>query len=236
VRRLARALAALVLVAVAAALAAAGGSGTGQGPTYRIVFDNAFGLTTGGDFRVAAVRAGQTTDFTVRPSRTGPPKAVVEAKVTESGVPDFRTDARCSIKPQSLVGEYYVDCQPGSSPQRLREGGTIPVEQTESTIAPDLVNDILRQPQRERLRLLVAGLGTGLAGRAEDFREVLRRAHPGLRETQKLLATLGRENATIERFLADADRVVGALARDRGEVTRFVTESGRTGRCRPAPG
>jgi len=228
VRRLAGALGAAALLGLAALLAAASGGGPGQARTYRIVFDNAFGLTTGGDFRVAAVRAGQTTGFGVRPSRTGPPKAVVEATVTEPGVPDFRADARCSIKPQSLVGEYYVDCQPGSSQRRLPNGGTIPVEQTESTIAPDLVNDILREPQRERLRLLVAGLGTGLAGRAEDFGDVLRRAHPGLRESQKLLAILGRENATIERFLGDADRVVGALARDRGEVRRFVTESGRT--------
>ena len=27
---------------------------------------------------------------------------------------------RCEIRPQSLIGEYYVDCQPGSSDERLR--------------------------------------------------------------------------------------------------------------------
>ena len=43
-----------------------------------IVFDNAFGLVEGGDFRIGGVRAGQTTSFDVLSSRTGPPKAVVK--------------------------------------------------------------------------------------------------------------------------------------------------------------
>ena len=62
---------------------------------------------------MGGVRAGQTSDFDVRTSRTGPPKAVVTAEVTEEGVPAFRSDATCSVKPQSLIGEYFVDCQPG---------------------------------------------------------------------------------------------------------------------------
>ena len=227
-RRLATALLALALVAGVGLLGAASDDGAGGKRTYRIVFDNAFGLVEGGDFRVAAVRAGQTTKFGVETSPDGPPKAVATVEVTQPGIAEFRADATCAVKPQSLVGEYYVDCQPGSSRRPLGNGGTVPVEQTESTIPPDLVNDMLRRPYRERVRVLVAGLGTGLAGRVEDLQGVLRRAHPGLRETSKVLRVLGRENRTIERFLADADRVVGALARDRRDVSRFVRESGRT--------
>ena len=36
-----------------------------EGRTYKIMFDNAFGLTKGGDFRVGGVNAGQTTSFDV---------------------------------------------------------------------------------------------------------------------------------------------------------------------------
>lgn len=218
----------LVGVCTAAALLASGAGGGETGPrTYRMVFDNAFGLVEGGDFRVGGVRAGQTTSFDIRQPPTGPPKAVVTATVTGHGFGELRADARCTIEPQSLVGEYFVDCQPGSSDQRLPDGATVPLAQNRGTIPVDLVNDVLRRPPRERLRLLVASLGTGLAGRAGDLQAVLRRAHPGLRETSETLGLLGDQNATIKRFITDADTVMAALEARKRDVRRFVTESGR---------
>ena len=215
----------VVLAAAAPAFALAGaGGGEGGKRSYRIVFDNAFGLVSGGDFRVGGVRAGQTSGFDVRTSKTGPPKAVVTAEVTEAGVPAFRSDATCSVKPQSLIGEYFVDCQPGTARKRLPDGAAIPVSQTEGTIPIDLIQNVLRRPARERLRVLVAGLGTGLAGRSDDLQAVLARLHPGMRETSKVLRILGDESETIQRFIADADTTFTALAGARGDARRFVAE------------
>src|SRR5687767_899691 len=78
-------------------------------PTYTSQFDNAFGLVEQGDFRIGGVTAGQTTGFEVVKA-DGRAIAEVEAKVTEPGFADLREDASCEIKPQSLIGEYYVDC------------------------------------------------------------------------------------------------------------------------------
>ena len=39
--------------------------GDAEGKTYEIVFDNAFGVTEGGDFKVAGVRAGTTGELEV---------------------------------------------------------------------------------------------------------------------------------------------------------------------------
>jgi phospholipid/cholesterol/gamma-HCH transport system substrate-binding protein len=195
--------------------------------SYELVFDNAFGLTEGGDFKVAGVRAGQTKTFKVT-KENGRALALVEAEVTEPGLADLRKDARCEIRPQSLIGEYFVDCQPGTSDERLPDGGRLPVEQTSSTIAIDLVNDIMRRPYRERLRLIVGELGAGLAGRPEDLSQVLRRAHPALRETSETLEILGRQTDTIESFIGDAHTVVGALEDRKKDVSRFVREAGET--------
>jgi phospholipid/cholesterol/gamma-HCH transport system substrate-binding protein len=197
------------------------------GKTYELLFDNAFGLTEGGDFKVAGVRAGQTSTFKVRTVH-GRPLAVVEAEVTEPGLADLRKDARCEIRPQSLIGEYFVDCQPGTSDERLPDGGRLPVEQTSSTIAIDLVNDVLRRPYQDRLRLIVGELGAGLAGRPGDLSDVLRRAHPALRETSETLGILGRQTDTIEKFIGDAHTVVGALEDRKRDVSRFVREAGET--------
>ena len=195
--------------------------------TYELLFDNAFGLTEGGDFKVAGVRAGQTKTFKVT-KVGGRPVALVEAEVTEPGLADLRKDARCEIRPQSLIGEYFVDCQPGASDERLPDGGRLPVEQTSSTIAIDLVGDIMRRPYRDRFRLIVGELGAGLAGRPGDLSEVLRRAHPALRETSETLRILGRQTATIKSFIGDANTVVGALEDRKQDVSRFVREAGET--------
>ena len=195
--------------------------------TYNLVFDNAFGLTEGGDFKVAGVRAGKTTSFKVV-NVGGRPLAAVKAEVTEPGLADLRRDARCEIRPQSLIGEYFVDCQPGASDERIPDGGRLPVTQTSSTIAIDLVNDIMRRPYRERLRLIVGELGAGLAGRPGDLSAVLRRAHPALRETSETLQILGKQTKTIKKFIGDAHTVIGALENRKQDVVRFVHEAGRT--------
>jgi ABC-type transporter Mla subunit MlaD len=196
-----------------------------DGQTYTIMFDNAFGLTKGGDFRVGGVNAGQTTDFDVEKKKGEAPKAEVTVEVTKPGFGDFRSDTSCEIRPQSLIGEYFVDCQPGKSDERL-PNNTVPVEQTSSTIPTDLVNDIMRRPYRERFRLLITELGTGLAGRPDDLQEVLRRAHPGLRETSRVLRILGDQNEIIKSFITDSDTVVQELEKNKRDVVRWVDEAG----------
>ena len=125
VRRAALSIAVLGVCAGAFVLAGASDE-SAKGKTYKIVFDNAFGLVKGGDFRVGGVNAGQTTDFEVEKTRASRPRPVVTAEVIEPGFGDFRKDATCKIKPQSLIGEYYVDCQPGKSDEKLADGGTVP--------------------------------------------------------------------------------------------------------------
>jgi phospholipid/cholesterol/gamma-HCH transport system substrate-binding protein len=215
----------LGLCAGAFMLAGAADQGS-EGKTYRIKFDNAFGLVKGGDFRVGGVNAGQTTGFEVEKKQGESPKAVVTVEVSKPGFGDFRKDASCEIRPQSLIGEYYVDCQPGKSDERLPDDGIVPVEQTSSTIPTDIVNDIMRRPYRERFRLIVTELGTGLAGRPDDLQEVLRRAHPGLRETSKVLRILGDQNQVIKNFITDSDTVINELEKNKRDVVRWVGEAG----------
>jgi hypothetical protein len=93
-------------------------------------------------------------------------------------------------------------------------------------IPVDLVQDVLRLPYRERFSLILAELGTGLAGRPDDLAEALTRAHPGLRETSKTLRILGDQRKVLEDFATNSNTVVAELARNKANVTRFVREAG----------
>jgi virulence factor Mce-like protein len=219
----------IVFAAVGVAvMTGASGTTTSTGKTYNLQFDNAFGLTSGGDLKVGGVRAGQTTGFNLQKISNGRYVAVVKANVSQSGVAPFRSDASCEIRPQSLIGEYYVDCQPGSSGKLLPNNGVVPVKNTASTIPPDLMQNVMRRPYRERFRLIIAELGTGLAGRPGDLAQVLHRADPGLRETSKVLRMLAQQNQIIKNFITNSDIVVAQLEQKKKEVAHWVKAAGHT--------
>ena len=215
-------------VGVAVMTGASNDSSGGSGKTYKIQFDNAFGLTSGGDLKIGGVRAGKTSSFDLKKIASGRYVAEVTAQITASGISGLHKDASCDIRPQSLIGEYYVDCQPGSSQQMLPNGGTVPVKQTVSTIPPDLMQNVMRRPYRERFRLILSELGTGLAGRPDDLSQVLHRAAPGLRETSKVLRILGNQNQIIQQFIVNSDAVVKELAAKKVDVARWVKSAGHT--------
>src|SRR5215216_3556591 len=130
---------AILLAAGAAAVAtASAGSSAPERGQYTVERDNAFGIVNGADVKVAGVRAGRVTGMRVDP-RTK--RALVDIAIDKAGFGSLRTDAFCETRPQSLIGEYFVDCRPGKDPKRLPGGATIPVEQTASTIPLDLINN-----------------------------------------------------------------------------------------------
>ena len=214
----------LVLAACGAAVATAsrGGSDAPTGPRYTVELDNAFGLTEGADVKVAGVRAGRVTGMRVdRRSQ----RALVDFSIEQAGFGSLRSDVFCETRPQSLIGEYFIDCRPGKAPQKLEQGATIPVEQTASTIPIDLINNVMRRPYRERLRIILDELGAGVGGRSDQIQETLRRAVPALRETDRVLAILADQNQVLKNLTSDADTVIGDLSDNRKNVGRFVKEA-----------
>ena len=132
-----------------------------------------------------------------------PGKAVIVMKIEDPGFQDFRGDATCLIRPQSLIGEKFVDCRPtlprapGTKPppplKKIPAGQPgagqylLPVENNSTSVDPDLINDIQTLPYAQRFRLILNELGAGLAGRGSDIEEVVKRANPVLRDADRLL-------------------------------------------------
>ncbi len=218
---------ALLLAGLVALVVLTSGSGSNPAPHYWVQLDNAFGLTKGADFKVAGVRAGTITGFKLDLTTN---KALVGVDVTQSGFGSFRSDVFCQSRPQSLIGEYFIDCDPGTSGHALKSGSIIPVSHTRSTVGPDLVNNILRMPYRERLRLIINELGAGVAGNGQALNEALRRANPALRDVDRLLAILAQQRGVIANLTTNADTVVTALAQNKRNVARFVVEARNTAR------
>jgi phospholipid/cholesterol/gamma-HCH transport system substrate-binding protein len=238
-------LCAAALVVVVALGTSAGGSSGGY--TVRAIFDDAGNVITGEDVKIDGVKVGAVGAVTPTPGA----KAAVVLKIENPGFQDFRADASCTVRPQALIGEKYVDCLPTQPrvegtplPPPLHrlsgdEAGTdegagqyyLPVTNTHSPVDPDLIGDnllglgLMRLPERQRFTILVNEFGAGLAGRGSDLNAVIRRANPALQELEKVLSILAGENKVLTDLAVEGDRAIAPLAADRGKLADFITQS-----------
>ena len=61
---------------------------------------------------VSVSRPGETVAYHDGKPVAVPGKAIIVMNITDPGFQDFRSDASCLIRPQSLIGEKFVDCRP----------------------------------------------------------------------------------------------------------------------------
>ena len=231
-----RRIAAIALLLAATSAVVLGSVSAGEEDTYKVraIFDNAAFVIPGEDVKVAGVKVGQIAAVDV----TEDFRAAVTLEITDPAYQDFREDATCQVRPQSLIGEKFVECDPTQKraagaqlPGELElipegeEGAgerLLPVEQTRRSVDLDLLNEVYRRPYAERFTIILNELGVGLAGRGEDLNEVIKRAAPALTELDEVLEILASQNRTLRQLAEDSDTALAPLARERKRVSSFI--------------
>jgi ABC-type transporter Mla subunit MlaD len=227
-----------------------------EGYVVRAIFDNGGFMVKGELVRVAGADVGEVKEVDV--TRTGeidsyedgkpqavPGKAVIAMRITDPGFQDFRADASCHIRPQSLIGEKFVDCRPtlprapGSEPAPpLKEIADdqpgsgqylLPLENNSVSVDPDLINDIQSLPYQQRFRLILNELGAGLAGRGEDIEEAVKRANPVLRDADRVLGILAGQSDELAQLASDSEEILRPFSRERTSVAGFFSNAGAAG-------
>lgn len=232
-RRIALIVAAVLVAAVGTALAQSATPTPGQPYLVRAIFDDASFAAPAEDVRIAGANVGSIQSLGVTRSN----RAAVTIAVTDPRFAPFHADATCAIRPQSLIGEEYVDCTPGTAGvQALARIGSgagagsyyLPVTRTSSPIDSDIVQNISTMPVRQSLALIIDEFGTGLAARGSDLNAVIHRANPALGDTDKVLQILARQNHVLARLATDSDTVLAPLSRERRQISGFVTHANTT--------
>ena len=239
-KRLLMGLVAFVAAAAVGAALGAGGSDDGGGYRVRAIFDNASFVIAGEDVKVAGVNVGTIDSLDVDAKH----RAVVVLNIDDPAFRPFRTDGSCTIRLQSLIGEQFVECQPTQqrggdqkpAPElpAIKSGQPgagqhlLPVARTSSPVGQDLLNDIMRVPERQRLPLIINELGAGLSGNGEALQAALKRASPTLQQLDNLVAILARQNKTLGQLTDDSSAVLGPLAKRRKDLGGFVRNVGLT--------
>lgn len=223
-----RRLAVLTLLIAAAALGGASLAGAeGESDTVRVdaIFDSSGFLVEDEEVRIAGAPVGTITGLEL----TDDYKARVTMEIDGAFAP-FHADADCTIQPQSLIGDRFVQCTPGTAgaPELTGQDGfppTVPVENTHTPVDLDLVLSTFDEPTRARLGIIFSSLGAGAAGRSHELEEIIRRSNPALGETKKLLEIVSSERRRIGSLVDESDRILAALAARKERIGDFVDEA-----------
>jgi phospholipid/cholesterol/gamma-HCH transport system substrate-binding protein len=224
-----------------------------EGYRVRAIFDNGGFMVEDEQVRVAGANVGviESVDVTLPGEVVAyedgepiekPGKAVIVMNITEAGFQDFRQDATCHIRPQSLIGEKFIDCRPtlprapgGEAPPPLKqipEGEIgegqylLPLGNSGTSVDPDLINNIQTLPYAQRFRLILNELGAGLAGRGEDIEVLIKRANPVLRDVDRLFGILAAQRKQLAQLASDSEAILGPLSREREHVVGFFSNAG----------
>ncbi len=218
----------------------------------RAVFDNGGFVVPGEDVRVAGANVGSVDSIDVSmpdevvssdpEDEVRPGKAIIVMNITDPGFQDFRDDASCLIRPQSLIGEKFIDCsvtQPRPSgteappelseiPDGDRGAGQylLPLENNGKAVDQDLITNIYRLPYAQRFRIILNELGAGLATRGPELRETITRANPALREVNKVLKILSSQNKRLAQLAKNGDNNLTKLAAKRKNLVGFFRSAG----------
>jgi virulence factor Mce-like protein len=210
----------LLTTALIAAVVLIVGGGSAGSYRFAAMFDTAKGMVAGQQVKIAGAVAGTVDDVQLAAG----PKARMVMTISRRFAP-FRADATCSILPEGLISENYVECDPGRAPAALSQTGGLPMVPLAQTTVPVSLQDVLNVfslPTDERLRLLISELGIGTAGRGGDINNLLRRANPALTQSQRVLRILDAQRQRIAGAVVSTDAVLGQLAVRGDSIRGFV--------------
>ncbi len=213
----------------------------------RAIFDSASFLVPGEDVKISGVKVGTIEELDV----TRQNKAAIVLRIDDPAFRDFKQDAFCTIRLQSLIGEKFVACQPTqpkspnsepAPPLRQIEDGDgegqylLPVRNTSAPVDLDMLNNIMRLPQRQRFAIILNELGVGLGGNGEELRRVIRRANPALYQLDRVLAILASQNRVLADLARDSDAALAPAARESRAISEWIDTAGATAAATAARG
>lgn len=174
------------------------------------------GLFEGSAVTYRGIKVGKVREIT--PSAKG-----VEATIGITTGTEIPKESIAKVRSLSPVGEQYLDFQP-QSPKGpyLKTGDVVPAESTDlpkslsSTVVA--VNNVLRQIDDKKLRIVLGELSTGLKGTGDDLGHILDQG-------TAILQTLDQVWPETDRVITNAGGVLSIATDNADSLRRLATSS-----------
>jgi len=208
----------------------------GSTNTYKAIFTNVQGLSTGDDVRIAGVRVGTVNGIKIVHHN--------EAQVTFTVIKDrpLPTNVQVLLRYRNLVGQRYIDVQQGTGDSNtlLAKGQVIPLSQTHNALdltalfnsfqplfqgldpgeINQLSNEIVQTLQGEggSLELLFSNLGD-LTNSLADKDQVIGSVVDNL---ASFLTGVGQRDNELDNLIVQLQGFISGLSQDRNTIANAI--------------
>lgn len=207
----------MVLAGVALALILFEGGG-GHPYVVYATFHDAGDLLPNSFVKIDGIQAGVVEAVSLNKAET---EAVVRMGLDSDAAPIGR-GASAEIRPVNLLGEKYVQLDPGDTAHPLPSGSSIPLIRTSDPVELDDIFNTLDPSTLTGLSVIVNEAGLAMAGRGADFMQTLRELPPTLSSAHQVVGEIAQQNAALERTIVSGNRVLASIDSRRGDLQSLV--------------
>ena len=184
------------------------------------IFPDAEGVIPDSSVTIGGALAGRVEEVSLTPQG-----AKVTMRLLDRWQRTVHRDASAQVRIKSLLGERFVNIDPGTPGQPLLASdstlggrGTLSVEMT------DVLN-MLDQPTRASLGVLLGSLGTATGGRGGDVNTAIHDLRTLVTDLQPLTGTFQHRSDDVRHLLSQADTVTRNLAAEQGDLGGLITNA-----------
>ena len=174
--------------------------------------------------RVAGVEVGKITG--VEPKNG---VAVVTMALNRDMIDNHKlqvlSDATAQLRPRTGLKDMFIELDPGTAGTKLKENGTIPVQNTEPDIDPDEFLSALDTDTRSYLQLLINGLGKGFAGHGKDLNAIFKALGPTQHDLARISSAIASRRHQLARLVHNYADLTNTLATRDSDIHRLVISS-----------
>jgi phospholipid/cholesterol/gamma-HCH transport system substrate-binding protein len=217
------ALGALAVAIVVVAFVLLRGDG---GTTYKLRFQNAGQLVKDDDVQVGGRRIGSVRKIAL----TSDNQAEITIRVSDGYAP-LHEGTTAIIRATSLSGiaNRYIALTPGpNSNPKLDDGATLQADSTTSIVDLDQLFNTFDPQTRASLQQFIQGSATWYDNRGIEANAATKYFSPAISSTQRLVNELVSNQQTLDAFLRNSSRAVGAIAQRRDDLANLVTNANTT--------
>lgn len=207
-----------VVIAAIAATVPALSTGEDESSTVKAIFTDAMPIVAGNHVKASGVDVGTVESVTLKDGR-----AVVTMEI-EQALRPLHKDARATIKSKNLLGEGFIEIDPGSpgSPV-LDEPHVIKENRTKREVDLQDVLNSVDTPTAKSLAALLTTMGEGVHGQGKNVAGAIKALAPAMAKAGELAQILEEQNALLTRLIENAQPVASALAGKHGnELDKLV--------------
>jgi phospholipid/cholesterol/gamma-HCH transport system substrate-binding protein len=196
------------------------------GSTYKLRFQNAGQLVKDDDVQIGGRRVGSVRDIELTKDN------IAEITIAvQDGYAPLHEGTTAIIRATSLSGiaNRYIALTPGpNSNPKLDDGATLGTDQTTPIVDLDQLFNTLDPKTRAALQGFIQGSAQWYDNRGAEANAATKYFSPALSSTDALVNELTNNQQTLDAFLRNSSKTVGAIAERRDDLANLVSNANAT--------